>query len=225
MYFIILDCYDTPDTPNEGGNYPIIRGAECFSQAQIDWFISELADVPSDYHLVVLMHSFYNSSTPVECNFTQPDIGIVGSSPYVYPSSSDIVPSIINAWKNGISVSKTVSPNSNYTGIVPALSISADFSGRGSGDFVCYIVGHMHNDVIAHSTNYSDQLILCFCATANDSWQNYNSDLPRVTGTKTQDAITVVSFDTGNKRVNLVRVGSNITTNMVNRTMISLSWC
>ena len=59
---------------------------------------------------------------------------------------------------------------------------------------------------------------------ANDYWQNENSDLPRTKGTKSEDAITVVSFDTTAKKVNLVRVGSNITTNMVNRTMISLPY-
>lgn len=222
--FIILDDYDTPETKDSEGNYYVRRGAECFSQTQIDWFISELENIPSDYHLVILMHSFYNPNTPASCNFTQPGISIVGSTPYLYPASENIIPSIINAWKNGTSLSKTVAPESDYSSLVSSLDISCNFTSRGDGDFICYLVGHMHNDIIAHSTAFSDQLIVCLCATCNDYWQNYNCDLPRIKGTKTEDAITVVGFDTSAKKVNLVRVGSNVTIDMVNRTMISLSY-
>lgn len=224
MAFIVLDDYDTPNTPDESGYYPVRRGAECFTQTQIDWFINELQSIPSDYHLVILEHSFYNPTININCNFTQPNKTIVGSTPYLYPSSSNIIPSIIDAWKRGTSLTKSVAPSSEYVDIVPTLELDCDFTERGAGDFVCYIVGHQHEDIMAHSATYQDQLVVCLAATACDNWQNYPADLPRVIGCKSEDCITVVGFDTISKHVNLVRIGSNITINMINRTMISLPY-
>ena len=59
--------------------------------------------------------------------------------------------------------------------------------------------------------------MIIFPATANDGWQNYCSDLPREKGTKAEDAITVISVDTINRRLKLVRVGSDFTVDMIER--------
>ena len=57
-----------------------------------------------------------------------------------------------------------------------------------------------------------------------DNWQNYCSDLPRAKGTKAEDCLTVLSLDTENRRINLVRIGSNVTVNLDERTYTALPY-
>ena len=224
LYFIVLYNFDGPETLDDSGNYAFLRGGECFKQTQIDWFVSQLNTIPSDYSLVILMHSFTYSNTPYECKFTQANRVLNGNGTNAFNVEDNIIPSIVDAWKRGASLSKTVNPISEYVGVVDALTISANFTSRGAGKFICYLVGHSHTDVVVYSANYPNQMAIGFCATALDNWQNGDCDLPRVAGTKTEDAITVVSFDTSNKNVNLVRIGSNITENMVRRDFESIHY-
>lgn len=224
LYFIVLNNYDSPETLDENGNYAFYRGGECFRQAQIDWFISQLGAIPSDYNLVVMMHSFPYPNTPQECKFTEGGYVLAGNGVSAFNPEDNIIPSIVDAWQRGASLSKAIEPVIEYTGVVEALNISADFTSRGVGNFVCYLVGHVHNDVVSHSTTYPNQLAIGFCSSASGNFQNASSDLPRVPGTKTEDAITVVSFDTDAKRVNLVRVGSNVTYRMVRRDFESIPY-
>ena len=55
-------------------------------------------------------------------------------------------------------------------------------------------------------------------------WQNYDSDLPRYPGTKAEDCLTTLSVDPINRNICLVRVGSNITNTMVDRTFIAIPY-
>ncbi len=222
LYFIVLNNYDSPDTLNES-NFAIPKGAECYSQTQIDWFIDELENIPSDYSLVLIRHAYYEDNTEYDCSFSQPD-SVLGGNTWKCYGTEDIIPYIINLWINGGSGSKSVLPSPDYSSYLSPLSISADFTSRGAGKFICHLVGHAHRDCIVHSTTYPGQLAVGLCATAFDLYQNANSDLPRVQNRKSMDAITVVSFNTAEKRVNLVRVGSNKTTYMMDRTMISLPY-
>ena len=221
IYFIVLNNFDSPDTIVDG-HFVIRKGAECLSQEQIDWFINELNDVPDDYNLIIMQHSFNWQNTELECNFSQPNINLNDSAgDDCYAASDNIIPRIVDAWKNKTSVSFTSEAlNENVEDLV----ISADFSSRENSNFVCYLVGHTHKDCVAYSTPYPDQLIIGFTTGSMDASNNGTSDLPRRNYDKTQDAFTIFSFDANKKLVNLVRVGSNITTYMVNRTMISIDY-
>lgn len=222
LYFIVLFNYDSPDII-AGSSFTIFKGAECYSQTQIDWFINELANIPSDYSLVLIRHSYYEANTRYDCNFSQPGRVLAGTNRDCY-GTVDIIPYIINAWINGEQISNSFNPASAYSSYLSALTVSADFRSRGAGKFICHLVGHSHADIVSHSTTYSNQLIIGFAATACDLYNNKNADLPRVPGSKSVDAITAVCFDTDNKTVNLVRIGSNKTVNMIDRTMIALSY-
>lgn len=221
IYFIVLNNFDSPDTIVDG-QFVVKKGAECLSQAQIDWFINELSEVPNDYNLVIMQHSFNWENTELKCNFSQPNINLNDSAgDDCYASSDNIIPRIVDAWKNKTSVSFTSEAlNENVEDLV----ISADFSSRTNSNFVCYLVGHTHKDCVAYSTPFPDQLIIGFTTGSMDASNNGTSDLPRRNYDKTQDAFTIFSFDPNKKLVNLVRVGSNITTYMVNRTMISIDY-
>ena len=127
----------------------------------------------------------------------------------------------MNAWVTGGTLSDTYT--TDVTGL-SSLTVSADFTSRGTGVFAGYVVGHYHRDLIAHSTKYSYQKIIALCCTADGTWQGENSDLPRVENTKSQDCLTVLCVNKTRKTVNLARVGANWTISMTQRIGYAVSY-
>ena len=88
-----------------------------------------------------------------------------------------------------------------------------DFIAAG-GEFVCWIVGHSHNDKIYTIQNgtANEQFVVCLtCASArNPSSIARGSAGIRVVGTKTEDAFQTITFDTARKLIKIVRVGQSI---------------
>ena len=62
------------------------------------------------------------------------------------------------------------------------------------------------------------QRIVSLAAAANDDYQNFGADLPRAMGTKAEDLLTAVSIHTKRREIRLVRIGSNFTVDMTERT-------
>ena len=219
----MLDCFDLPDTLSDESHYLIGRNTcDFLSQKQINWLISTLNSVPSGYHVMIARHDSPSSATSEECVWTQPGMSAEGCG-QVY--DGNIVPDIVNAWINGTTLSETYSPTSSYSSLgLDDITVSADFTSRGAGTFIGYVEGHTHLDVYAHENKYSDQNVIVFATTCNDLYQGFRNDLPRVKGTKTDDCFTVLSVDKANKKVKLVRIGSNITTDLTDRTMFSFSY-
>lgn len=217
---IVLDVFDVPDTKLDDGNFAVSRAVVAVSQEQLDWFVQALKSVPSGNHLVVSMHTAGNFGTWTsdECAWTKPGSKIA-SNDRAYNKMP--IADIVEAWRNGTSIRGTYAPTS-YTSYMPTLTVDADFSERGAGIFACYLCGHAHYDTVAHDQN--GQLCVQLDCAANDNWQTASSDLPRVSGTKTEDCITVVGIDTGRRLVKLVRIGSNVTMSMTKRDMIALSY-
>ena len=219
---VVLNAYDTPDTLLDNDTFSVNKKVEAYSQAQLDWLIGTLNDVPSDWTVVVLTHNFYDEANPIECNFTTPGKNIgENSSSY---GAVNIIPDIVQAWIEGTPINETYEPKSEYSQYLNDLQVNADFSTRGTGNFACYISGHVHFDVISKCTKYPNQLICTFLSSSSDDWQNFASDLPKVEGTKTIDTLTTIAIDTELRLINLVRIGSNVTRRMVKRDMISLSY-
>lgn len=73
------------------------------------------------------------------------------------------------------------------------------------GEFVCWLAGHVHDDVIG-VLEADERQLLIICATANCY---RNSRAFRQLGTKTQDSFNCISVDTGHKQVLLVKVGAD----------------
>lgn len=212
---IFLDCYDVPDTKS-GDNFVVSRGTSAYSQDQIDWLISELNNVPDGNHLIIFQHGMTGASTKEDCIWSQAWDGIPDISSY-----GEILTDIVNAWINGTTLSDTYT--TSVTGL-SSLTVSADFTSRGTGVFAAYVVGHYHRDMVAHSTKYSGQKIIALCCTADGNWQGGQNDLPRVENTKSQDCLTVLSVNKAHRTVNLARVGSNRTVSMTERTSYAVSY-
>lgn len=214
LVLICLDNYDVPDTLS-GSDFVVSRRVEALSQEQIDWFISTLTSVPSDYTVVVARHSSAGGTwTVYNCDWTK-----IGSRMYTSALGYDSLPvnDIIHAWQTGGTFAQSYAPV--VTGL-PTLSVSCDFSQRGTGKFACYLFGHAHCDTIAYDS--FGNLGLQFDTAASGNSQPGNSDLPRVSKTKSEDCVTVVSIDTNRNLVKLVRIGSNVSLTMQDRSFIAL---
>ncbi len=218
---IMLDNYMAPEDRDENGDFLISRGAECLDQEQVDWLIKTLAAVPEGYQVIVSRHGFPDNAVKVDCNFTQERGGLDTEEPLY--GKNDLVPDIIHAWCKGERLQKAYAPVEKYA-FLPTLTVDADFTKRGEGVFVTYLIGHVHRDVVAKSAVYPEQNIVAFAATANDDWQNFGCDLPRERDTKAEDCITVVALDSEKRRIHLVRVGSNFTDALVDRTYTTLTY-
>ena len=216
-----LDLYGDPSDKTEDGNYAIHRGFHTIPQREVDWLCKTLAEIPAGYHLLVAMHSFPYDADVVEGAWSQRGAKIYYpvESPY---GDDNMLSDIIDAWVRGDKLKASYAPLD--TTYLPTLTVDCDFSARGEGIFASYIVGHHHKDIQGKCKKYPYQNVIVFPATANDGWQNYCSDLPREKGTKSEDAITVLSVDTFNKRLKLVRVGSDFTMDMTERKFNVISY-
>lgn len=222
LTLIVLDDYMAPDVLDENGNFRIHRGAECMNQEELDWLVDTLNNVPEGYHVMIARHAYPDAARRTDCSFTQPARELSAPMPTTY-GKCGAVPDIVNAWIHGSSISKEYAPIDN-TDILPTLSVHADFSKRGKGDFVAYLVGHFHCSYVGRSDTYPEQNIIVFPTAANDDWQNAGCDLPRERGTKAEDLLTVFAVDRDERVVHLVRVGSNFTKHLVDRTYYSIEY-
>ncbi len=218
---IVLDNYMAPEDRDENGDFVITRGAEALNQEEIDWLIETLKNVPQDYQVIVARHGYPDKAVKVEGNFTQIRGGFDGE--IALYGKSEMVPDIINAWMKGEALYKEYEPIEKFAWL-PTITAKADFTERGEGTFISYIIGHYHRDMIAKSEVYPEQNIISFNATANDDWQNFGCDLPRERGTKAEDCVTVFAVDSQNRKIHLVRVGSNFTDALVDRTYTSIAY-
>ena len=188
-------------------------GDLCFGQSQIDWLISTLTSTPSDYGVIICEHTnssrhmtynmdeAYTSSTWVQSNYAPTDM------------NGDPVPDIINAWINGESLTQTY----NYTFDNPPadLSVSADFTARGTGEFITYLGGHWHMDVLGTPTGYTDQLDYHVPAAGLSAATQ--GDIPRKTGTVSEDSFCVMAVDRNKKTVKIFHIGAHYTKDAVDR--------
>jgi len=229
LVLICLDNYDAPDARDENGDFIIPRGEVVYSQTQLDWLIETMRRIPADYHLLVCLHSYpYGMLVSEDCGWSQKPLYFYGEEKSIYRErlsyykentpygSNSILGDIVNAWIKGCPLKADYAPTA-YKSILPTLHVDCDFSSRGSGIFAAYLMGHLHWDMIGHTEAYPDQNVIALPSSALDTWQNYCCDLPRIEGTKSEDAITVVSVCTGLREIRLVRIGSDMTFDMRER--------
>ena len=210
---IVLTNYDYPDTKDASGEYAVDRSYEVYSQQQVDFLIRTLSELPSDYHVILCAHSHPYKKTVEPCVFSQMrEYGT--NNPY---GNDNMIPDIIDAWMRGTSLKKEYAPEI-LTEYLPVVSVDCDFSARGNGNFVCHLVGHYHCDFVGHNEKHLDQRIVALAAAANDDYQNFGADLPRAMGTKAEDLLTAVSIHPERREIRLVRIGSNFTVDMNERT-------
>lgn len=98
----------------------------------------------------------------------------------------------------------------------------SDFVTAG-GEFVCWLVGHTHADLLCYNTTYPDQFFVCIDC-ANPVKAMPYSDTGRAIGTPTQDLFNVLGIDTVNKTVRVMRVGASENMFMQQKKMLCFNY-
>lgn len=215
---IVLDCHENPDMKDENGDFLVHRGANCFSQAQIDWLTAELAAVPQGWTVVAALHTLSDEiELDRESCWNSRRTGGPVSDDNCYKG---MIPSIFDAWIHGKCIERTFkspSRSGKYDACMPVISVSADYTERGEGLFACYLCGHDHRDEAGRCADFPEQHYFAFNTAAADNWQNGGCDFARAHGTKAEDCLTAVTIDTQERKVKLVRIGANFTMDMERR--------
>lgn len=206
---IVLNQYEYP-TDNNGTTFTYRHGWSCYSQSQITWLCDTLASTPSNYGVIIALHSnphsvaidhdsdftastmTYNSITPESCM----DV-----------TNGGVLVDIVDAWINGTSLSQTY----GYTvsGSWSDISVNVDFSSRGTGEFITWLGGHWHMSIKSTSYHHTDQQMYTVdCASLTSSTQG---DTPRKEGTRSEDCFCAIAVDRSNRKVKIFRVGAHFT--------------
>lgn len=214
---------------NLNGNEPryIVRpGERMLSQAQAQWFLDTLASTPANYSVVVAMHNPFSdiAQTQPLLKFNQTSINDIGANFSQNLIQNDFFAEAIDAFVNGTTYSPKIVFKSaaayrnvlNDGSIDYAYQVSKDFSSKNTGvQFMCYLGGHTHKDLIWRHPTYQYQWqVNPICATVG--WhQSPRGDIRRSASDGLDyDSITTVSFDTDTKILRLVKIGVDVTDEM-----------
>ena len=221
---IVLNGYCAPEDTDASGKFIYTDPNNLyFGQEQIDWLISELGTIPTENSLVIMLHMQDFRIQVMDSPFSHEALigGIYGSTGYPY-GKDGILQDIIEAWRTGSKYEHEYVPQDS-SGVTETMRVSCDYEQRGAGDFICWLAGHNHRDIIGRSVKYPAQLVIHLCSTGGGATA-LNSDTPRAETTRAEDALTVFVADKINRSVKLIRIGSNITLGLQERKMTSIAW-
>ncbi len=224
---IALYEYDNEDTnPDDNSLYRLVRGYKVFSQEQINWFINTLHNTPTDYHVIVLTHlSPYGDYSECEwvdewTDSTSRYVSGVVSQSYV---DGNPIGAIVDAWIKGIEINGSWGFVGEASYLSP-ITATHDFSPRGVGAFVGYFHGHYHRDGLCTLRDYPEQHAIRTVASSANTYVIRRTDVNRTQGTKSEDAFNIVSIDTVERTVYIVRVGANTTKFLTDRKTIKYNY-
>ena len=216
---ITLNQYDyPPDVVIDGASVTFVysRGSICFSQNQIDWFCDTLESVPSDYGVIIATHMFPAAITvDHDSIFTSST-----ENPQKYyisyqieTTNGYIIEDIVNAWVNGTTLAKSYNyvPSGSFG---TSIDVSVDYTNRGSGDFITYIVGHLHMSIFAQTTAYGQKVLAVPAATIPDALE---SDTPRRIGTRSEDNFFAMAVDRDLRKIKVFQIGAHYTKDGIDR--------
>lgn len=147
--------------------------------AQITWLSNALSAAKTNgYSVIGAVHfpPMPSSFHKIECNFSNVTHGTGGDMGQF-------------AWKT------------YYNSILGAVQ---DFIQDG-GDFVCWLCGHTHNNIVSYDTGYPGQLFITnTCAMPSSIFDECDRDY-----NENRDAINVVCVDIARKYVKVLRYGAN----------------
>lgn len=175
-----------------------------YTQEQITFLVSSLQSVPSGYGVIVVMHALEKASVEA------PEYSKFYHKGYMQTETVLMSPvsSIIDAFISKTSITQT------FTSTNETISVDADFSNVSSNEFIAFICGHTHKDLVHFVPGTTNrQLVLCeTCTTAvysnvSNITLTESSDLARSENGENQDAFNIYVIDRENKTVRIVRIG------------------
>lgn len=221
---ICLYEYDANLDINQSDNtkYIVSRGMRVLRQTQAQWFLNTLLSTPANYSVVIALHNPFSNNTTNQTNYKFADkTETTGTVEAQNLMDTDFIANAVEAFKNGTYYSEKIVfkgdaayLNTLNDGTIDyAYEVSADFSNKNTGaNFLVYIGGHVHGDIVWKHNTYNQYQISPICAKTVMS--GFKSDLMRTsTDGLCKDALTIISFDSENKKVRLVKIGANIVQN------------
>ena len=216
-----------------------------YDQKQVDFLINALSTLASGWSAVICQHTVIESQTTSHTkgdDAWQADNAISsGVMTVTHGQNGYVIQDIVSAYLNRTTLSKTyeaIQPVSNPLGNVtkinnttelPNVTVSADFTSA-MGDVICCMAGHTHADANFFSKQTGDLNLLQLCMTSScymparsATKYNYMGDLIKG-GTAGRDCFNIVSFDTVNKYVYLLRIGADMTANFTERKFTRINY-
>lgn len=212
------------------------------SQAQADFLVDALNSVPSGYNVVIASHLLLDNTRggvaadeKWHCRNANSNMGIA------YCQNGYILQDILSAYMNKTTLSKSYAPqveNASAGGGAslasdwryPTVTVEADFSSA-QGSVICQLAGHLHEDVAIWSGRMTDAELLLIGAPSNcyHAWLENESngawqcgDIYK--GENKPDIFNVISFDTTDKAIQLLRIGADMTDRMEERVSTRISY-
>lgn len=184
--FILIDTNDIPEGVNDAnGSQKFDRwGTHTVRQEQLNWLVNvALANVPSDYHVVVMGH------TPLNANYEGGWHDTIDNDDIRGYHNLTLVADVLNAFRDG----GKAEINSTDTSF--PLNITADFTTQGPRNLVGYFCGHTHRDAV---TTYNKLSIIEVACSVF-----YNNVKSRFVETATEDGFDIIQIDTTNRNINI----------------------
>ena len=211
-------------------------------QDQLDFIVSAM-NVESGWSIIFASHMVLESFTAnhivvneawsARNNLSTNVIGVNhGQNGYVLQD-------IISAYLNRTTLSKTysaINPNANplsgtlvnNTDIMPDVTVNADFTSA-VGDVICMLSGHSHADGCYYSNQMGALKFVQIVATTGcylpdgETYRYFAGDLLRG-GKASKDAFNIISFDTTEKKIYLMRIGADMNDGFTKRDYACISY-
>ena len=216
-----INMYDMDDNddidPTDPLQYRVFKTHRIWSQAQLDWLEATLASTPTDYAVIVITHypieDQPNITVDYTCKLTDPKIvNWDAEANYVVGNP---VADMMEAWITGTAsgaLSYALSGSTGEASYKPNLTVNVDFISRGTGHFITYLCGHVHQDGVGDLTGYTTQKIITINCTSSNKARNKYGSTQRKPGTRSEDLLTTMAFDTVNRQIKVVRLGAQFFT-------------
>lgn len=214
--------YYTPEAPQ------YLRNWYAFLQPQCDWLIKTLKDAAEKDLSVIIFDHEGDERIPPNHNdlcFTQ---RYAPSSPWGPPKFTrqnrpHIVNDIVDAFKHG----KALKREYEWKDFGETVKVDTVFEKK--GDFICHLSGHFHGDFVGYLPSYPDQLSITMTCSACHPEGGHNfgeelSDLPRIPGTVSEDAVNFYTIDKEKRTISIVRFGAIVNDEMKMRVGLKLNY-
>ena len=220
-----------------------ITDCRYISQAQADFIINAM-NVDSGWGIIFVTHQPYEALPASEHCISKWTLRRDLVSTYVgvkFGQNGYMIQDLITAYLNKTTLNKTyecITPNvnplasnvvkTNLPDFYPDVTIDVDFT-NAVGDVICCLNGHQHSDTAYWSQHTGEKKVLCVgaptdCYLPFDSWSNPwpSGDIAKNGGAK--DCFNVISIDTTEKAIYLVRIGADKTDQFETRDYIRISY-
>lgn len=212
-----------------------------WSQEKINFFINAL-NVEQGWSIIVASHCpmepLPSDSNKVIEKWTYRKNNTIPSINVKYGQNGYVLQDILTAYLNRTTINQTykaITPNSvpssgsliNQETYLPDVIVNADFTSA-IGDVVCYLHGHQHCDSAFYSDHMSNLKFLTI-GNINNTYKPMDRHEPWfsgdiIKGEDSRDSFNLLSIDTTEKKVYIVRVGADMTDDLSVRDYMGISY-